>query len=145
MTGPVGNSSPDLSHISGGFCAMLRQHRRFALPLVVLISTSFASISRADLILPKESWAGMYMSGRKIGYSQTYLENSTYRDKACIKITSHVVTRLEMFGNKVAQNIDFTIFCDKSYAPIHQDFTMESNGSSSSISADYLPGKIKCV
>jgi hypothetical protein len=62
-----------------------------------------------------------------------------------MKITSRSVTKMELFGQSVSQNVDFTLFTDSGYNPIRQEFKMESNGSTLGFTADYLPGKVRCV
>src|ERR1051326_6972641 len=103
--------------------------------LAAILSDNISSRAIADSTT-KESWLGMYMNGKKIGYSNTLIEPSSYQGKSCLKITSHSVTRLELFGKQVSQDSDFTIFTDSTYNPIHQDVKIESNGSALGFRAD---------
>ncbi len=124
---------------------MSRLRDRYTLPLVVLLTTCLIASARAGDAAPKESWTGMYMNGKKIGYTNSITESSVYQGKPCMKITSRSVTKIELFGQSVSQNVDFTLFTDSGYNPIHQEFKMESNGSTLGFTADYLPERIRCV
>jgi hypothetical protein len=115
--------------------------RLMSAPLSVLLLTASLAASRAEET-PKESWIGIYMNGRKMGYSKIHTAPGEYQGKPGLKITSTSVTRLEMLGNKISQDTDTLTYTDTNHKPLHQEYRIVSNGSVMSLKADYLPGKI---
>jgi len=93
----------------------------------------------------KESWTGLYFSGKKIGYTSTITESTTFRGRPALKVTSASKTRIELFGNNVAQDTTSVTYVDPSYKPLYQEYAIASNGSAVKIKADYQPGKIVCT
>jgi hypothetical protein len=117
---------------------------RFVFPLLILLLAVPTAFARAA-VTPKETWIGMYLNGRKIGYSSIRVEKATYRGKPAMKIISNAVTHMEMLGNAVSQDIRSVTYTDSTYRPLYQSYDMTSNGSATRLTADYQPGKIVCT
>jgi len=92
-----------------------------------------------------ESWLGLYFNGSKMGWSRIRVLPATFRGKPALKTLLTSVTRMELLGNKVSQDISATLYSDRSLAPLHQTYVMKSNGSTLALTAEYRPGRIVCV
>jgi hypothetical protein len=93
----------------------------------------------------KESWIGMYFNGTKMGYTRIHTSPSTFRGKPATKLTTTSVARIALLGNSVEQNTSSVTYTGNGSQPIYQEYKLESNGSTTNIKAEYLPGKIVCT
>lgn len=91
-----------------------------------------------------ESWLGLFLAGRKMGYSWTKIGTATHQGKPARKVESFTQTRLELFGNSVEQRIRSTTLTDLRYVPITQEYQLESNGTVTRLQASYTSTQIKC-
>jgi hypothetical protein len=112
-----------------------------ALAIITVIATQARSAAPAA----KESWIGMYFNGTKMGYTRIQTEPARFRGKAATKMTSTSVAKIALLGNTVEQNTSTTTYTDSSSRPIYQEYKLTSNGSTTNIKAEYLPGKIVCT
>lgn len=103
---------------------------------------AFASPLRASVPKAGESWMGLYMNGRKIGYTYVRMEPTPFRGKKAIRIATKSVNKIEFLGNTVLQNISSTSYTDSSFTPLYQEFVIRSAGSTLTVKADFRPGKI---
>lgn len=94
---------------------------------------------------PKESWVGMYMNGKKMGWTSIRTEPAEYKSKTVTRITSTSISRLELFGQNVSQDTKTLTYTGSSSQPIYQEYRINSNGSTMELKADYQPGKIVCM
>ena len=102
--------------------------------------------SSAHDLLPKEDWMGMYLGGRKIGYSSVFTSAISYHGKPALLTKSHGVTHLQVLGSSVDQEDDSTTISDTNQLPLEQIFDVKSNGSAIHVAAvfDYDKKKITC-
>lgn len=121
--------------------ALSRRSRHLLLTTGLLI----ACFARSACAAPKETWLAIFMGTNKIGYTSVLTENTTYRGKPAIKDTSTSITRLVMFGNIVSQDITSVTYSDTRRNPITQKYTMKSNGSVTTLVAEYEAQRVRCV
>lgn len=110
-----------------------------ALALLVLLRPALA-----DEKLPREVWLGMYLNGKKIGYTDLRVEESTYSGRPAIKASSISKTQIALFGATVSQDVRTVTFADSSYTPLHQEYHMSSNGSSVHLVAEFQGSRVTC-
>jgi hypothetical protein len=91
---------------------------------------------------PSESWVGIYLSGKKMGYTSVRTEPAEFRGAPGLKITSNSTTNLELFGKAVKQETSTVTYADKKRKPIYQEYRIHSNGSVMTMKADYKPDRI---
>jgi hypothetical protein len=116
-------------------------------PLTLLVAafafTAFTQPLRADAA-NRETWLGLYFNGSKIGYTSIITEKAEFCGKPAWKIVSRSVTRIELLGNRVSQDVDVVSYTDESYAPLYQEYKISSNQSVLQIKAEYSPDRIVC-
>lgn len=114
--------------------------RRFLSPL----ETTLASHSDSSDI--KETWMGVYMNAKKIGYTSMRVAPTTYRNKPALRLSSQGITRLSILGSSVEQDETQVTIADLQYRPLKQYMDIRSNGSTLRLDAeyDYTTRKISC-
>jgi hypothetical protein len=118
-------------------------HRPLSLLVAAFAFTAFTQPLRADAA-GRETWLGLYFNGKKIGYTSLIVEQSDYRGKPAWKIISNSVTRIELLGNRVSQDVDVISYTDLSYAPLYQEYKISSNQSVLQLKAEYSSDRIVC-
>lgn len=113
--------------------------------LSALAAAAFAVAYPAIPARAADQWLGMYFQHRKIGYTGIQTGKTTYRGAPATRTTTRSVTRLEMFGQTVRQDIDTELISDTNGRPIHQEFRMASTGSSTRVTAEYRATTISCT
>lgn len=115
--------------------------------LVLAFALTPVTLLRADSAIPKEAkeqWIGMYINGKKMGWSSVRTEPKEYNGKPAALVTSTSISKLELFGQSVSQDITSVTYMDAASQPLYQEYTMVSNGTTMLLKADYQPGKIVC-
>lgn len=102
----------------------------------------FASPLRASVPKAGESWMGLYMNGRKMGYTYVRIESTFFRGKKALRIATKSINKIEFLGNTVSQDITTTSYTDSRFTPLYQEFVIHSSGSTLTVKADFRPGKI---
>lgn len=119
-------------------------------PLSLFPTLSLAripSLQRAsDPAAARESWLGMYMGARKIGYTRYRSAPTTYKGRPAQELVSRSVIKLKVLGSDVEQESTQKTITDTDHRPLAQVFDVNSNGSNLHVEAeyDYTQGKILC-
>ncbi|MGC8666877.1 MAG: transglutaminase-like domain-containing protein [Chthonomonadales bacterium] len=95
--------------------------------------------------IPQESWIGIFFNGNKIGYSSSRIAAARYHGKPAYRVHAHSVTQMEMFGNRVSQDIVLIGYTDRHFAPLYQQYRITSNGSTLVIEAEYGRRSVSCT
>lgn len=95
--------------------------------------------------IPQESWIGIFFNGQKIGYSNSRIATAQFHGKPAYLIRAHSVTQMEMFGNRVTQDIVLKGYTDRKFSPLYQQYRLTSNGSTLVIEAQYGPHVVACT
>lgn len=125
---------------------MIATRTRLPAFLAVAALLGMPGISRAmGMPIPQESWIGIFFNGRKIGYSSSRIALARYRGKPAYLVQAHSVTQMEMFGNRVSQDIVLKGYTDRKFTPLYQRYRIVSNGSMLVIEAVYSRRLVQCV
>ncbi|HZO88138.1 MAG TPA: transglutaminase-like domain-containing protein [Chthonomonadaceae bacterium] len=93
-----------------------------------------------------ETWMGLYMGSRKVGYAHLQTLPATYQGKPALRSISKSVTKLTVLGSAVEQEESQETLSDLRYQPLEQTFNIKSNGSAIQLTAtyDYAAHKVTC-
>jgi len=102
----------------------------FVLQLVLLFGNPALS-------QPDEEFYGMFMNGRKIGWTKLQTENVETAGVRRVRLTAEGSLTVEMMGTKVQQESVVVSLCDEKLHPLSQEFRITSGQSTMQIRAQY--------
>ena len=109
----------------------------------IVFSNYYSSFSYAAIDdTRKEQWIGMYLNGKKMGWTSISTAPAIFRGQNYSKITTHSVTKMVMFGQTVSQDTETITYADSSNHPKFQEHRIRSKGSLMELQAEYKPDKI---
>lgn len=129
------------------------------LPLILLLTSLFwlpalpahpqeaANTNTEGSKIPEDEWLGVYLGGKKVGYSHTHAEKSTYEGSPALIETVSGKTNIQLLGTKVEMTENTKVISDLKRRPLHAIYDIFSNGSKIKVTAkyDYKASKIYCA
>ncbi|MEP6755549.1 MAG: hypothetical protein ABJA67_08620, partial [Chthonomonadales bacterium] len=112
--------------------------------MVVLVTfTRSSALSCLTIDDPKKDvWIGMYLNGKKMGWTSVSTAPATLRGQNFTKTTTHSFTKMLMFGQTISQDTETVTYSDANHRPMFQEHRIRSKGSIMELQAEYKPDKI---
>ncbi len=92
-----------------------------------------------------ESWYGAYLAGRKIGYMSEAVRPVERDGQSRLEYVSRNYAALDVLGQRMEQVTAWVTLCDLDFAPLDMQFTLQSGGRDSAVTAKFLPDRIECT
>lgn len=114
-----------------------RQPRKARVPFPIFLVIGLIWVPIALRAQTTTEYYGMYLGGRKIGWTKLTTENITEEGQRRVRLTSEGSVTVEMMGTRVKQDSLIVSTCDESLRPLTQQYRITSNASEMVIRAEY--------
>lgn len=92
-----------------------------------------------------DAWFGLYLNGRKVGYSSARTEPATWQGRPCRRIVTRSLTRVRIQGAEVRQETETITLVDSAERPLRQDYMLRSGRSSLRVVSAFEDERVVCT
>jgi hypothetical protein len=113
---------------------------RFVFLLVLVLIPACATTTLAAVRADQDLWYSLFFQSVHSGYSHIVSTSDVWNGRKATKEVSQTITKLNVFGASVEQDIDCTSYSDPTTGqPFYQTFKIASGGSVTEVSAYFTP------
>ena len=94
--------------------------------------------------IPYEMWMGTFIGDKKVGWTSVNIEDAEYEGAKGYKVTTVVNNHLTVLGADMTQFVLTTVYTDLKYAPLAEDFSMSSGGSTTTVKSKFGKKSVEC-
>lgn len=110
--------------------------------MVRKLSAAFVLLVASAIAIAEESYMGIFMSGKKIGYAASSVEDELVSGRALKRTTSKTVIDAGLLGAALSMTIDLVSWTTPDGKPAMMKFAMSSSGRSQKVEANFAESKV---